>query len=682
MSNLTFAITWIGEGDGHSWNDNDNWNPNTNYPTAGDDVIIDDPITTGNFLIISGSWSCKNITFINNGIIYFASSGANTLNVFGYLVNNSGHSDIVDNSTGIIAMRGSNDNEISGSQNIELYNLKIQKFDETKTITINVATDIWLKLEVLLGILDANGFLTLRSNAGVTAYVEPTDPNYGTIINRATVQQTLLESQLYYHYLSSPVGDATSNDYYTIYNQFADNSTALNVYDWTNSIINLDFPDWLVYNESTCAGLLTQDVIDYYDTELSVTLSNAQADWVLSTFGWESNDNLLTDEIAAGNGVMSRVEFDITGNIVDWRGYLNNGEVHVATYLTSGCDFADGLNFIGNPFPSPIDFDVFAVFDYNDDFIAPYAYIWTPDASATSPFGAGFGDGYFSVMDATYTMSNIPSPIWSDESAVTSDHHIAIGQGFFVFAIDDGGVSFDTPCRVGSNTPNIRRYSKPEEALQLTVNSATAKDYTNIYLHSNANDDFNIQEDAPKMLNPKLNIATINGQKKLMVNRLGKSNDEIIVPLFVESKLGEEIIIGIGSTAFESTTYVAIFIDNKLKKQKVIDANFKYTYTQQKGDESDRFIIKFVKGNYTVNNSTQQAGSMYMSNNQLNIFAANINKAQVVLNDASGRILYQEQVIFNNGKAAVILDEISSGIYMVSVQSNADSFTQKLMINK
>ncbi len=119
MSNLTFAITWIGEGDGHSWNDNDNWNPNTNYPTAGDDVIIDDPITTGNFLIISGSWSCKNITFINNGIIYFASSGANTLNVFGDLVNNSGHSDIVDNSTGIIAMRGSNDNEISGSQNIE-----------------------------------------------------------------------------------------------------------------------------------------------------------------------------------------------------------------------------------------------------------------------------------------------------------------------------------------------------------------------------------------------------------------------------------------------------------------------------------------------------------------------------------------------------------------------------------
>lgn len=688
LSEISYSqpYNWIG-GTSNQWGTPSNWNPsNSGHPNSSDDVIIGTPDI--NDLEISGTEACKSITFTDNGIIYFASTGANRLEIYGDLINNSSRIDIVGNSNGTLVMRGNTDTDIDGSTDIELFNLKIQKQDETKMVSVNVPLYIRLKLDVLPGILDANELLTLmtdyKATPPITAFVEPNNPDSSVIINKATVQQSLAQTGLYYHFLSSPVGDRESNSYYTIGEQFSDNQFApYYVLNWVHSINNTIYPDWIVYDEPYCKGISDTIVQNYYDSVFNINITLTQAMWILTQFGWECNVNVLSDHIQPGQGVCSRVSFDKTSDYIDWQGILNNGEIHVNITKNDTCaDFGDGINLIGNPFPSPIDFDLFYNTDSNATYIAPYAYIWTPDPGATTLFGSGFGDGYFSVIDVTNSMSNIPSPNWYDLSGVTGNHYIAIGQGFSIFATSAGGVSFDNSCRVGSNTPSVLRATKPVEALQLLVQSASGRDYTNIYLSNLSSDAFDMKEDAPKMLNPMVNMATISEDKMLMINRLSKEKEEIEVPLMISMNIGEEATLSIGSAFFESIEYVAIFIDKRLKTQQVINANFTYTFTQQKGDENERFVIKFVKGIYAVNNNINSIGSMYLNNQQLNIFTPNINQAQVILSDASGRMILQEQVKFNDGKAQINLTELSSGIYMVSVQNNTESFTQKLMINK
>jgi multidrug efflux pump subunit AcrA (membrane-fusion protein) len=300
----------------------------------------------------------------------------------------------------------------------------------------------------------------------------------GIITGEVNVKQIVPEFTQYYHYLCSPVGESGENTAYTISTQFLDNTTHDNVYDWSNLYFNTSFPDWYVYNEAECLGDTPAEVQATYNN-INVSLTTQQATWLLTAFGWTSNDNLLTQAIPLGTGVLSRVGFDLTGKVLSWSGTLNNGHIEKTLELTT-CDFGDGLNFVGNPYATPLDWE--QVYSDNNADISPFAYVWTPDPSATSPFGASPSDGYFTVYDATSSTSTIPHPDFSDESGAAVNT-IAIGQGFLVRALNDNVVlDFYNGQRIGDNYTFLLRESKPKDALQLIVEGEKGKDYTNIYL--------------------------------------------------------------------------------------------------------------------------------------------------------------------------------------------------------
>lgn len=680
MGNFAFGQLWQGDYS-KNWYDYQNWDNNI-VPDLNDDVTIDDPILYD--IEINGTEECKSITFYNNGKIFFATGGtyaSHELKVYGDFINYSNNANIIGNNNGHITMAGSSNTVIDGWQDIELYHLWMDKDNFYNTVNIVNNLSIWLSIKLIIGELVSDGTLFYRVDPsnGTTASSTPFNDDT-RITGRVTIEQRVPYSGLYYHYLSSPVGDGIQNGYYTIFKQMSDNTSSANVFNWTNNYINSSFPDWFVYDETQCAGETPAEVITFYQGALSVTLTTAEAEWLLTSFGWTCNEDILTQELPAGTGVLSRVEFDTPGDIVDWRGYLNDSHIDVELSNTT-CDFGDGLNFLGNPYPSPIDWDL--LYDWNDAEVEPFAYVWTPDAGATGAFGAGPGDGYFTIMDASNSTAIISSPAWSEESGAIKDS-IAIGQGFFVRALDDNSsFQFWNGCRNLYNpTPAIMRESKPKETLQLLLQSTSGKDYTNIYLNNSSSDAFDNREDALKMPNPHLNLATLNDGKKLMINRLSKQQDEIIVPLHISQKSGETTILSIGQTPFESNEYIALFIDKKLNNQQIITKDFKFTYTNQSGEANDRFAIKFVRGNGLVNNGSISSGNMYMANAQLHIFAENFDKATVSITDASGRMMQQENVLFSGSKGLVNLNELSAGIYMVNVQSTKGSINQKVCINK
>ncbi len=686
ISNFAFGqttYTWEGN-NGTDWDDDGNWDPSTGHPLQNDNAVIGDPIVYGNNAIISGTGACNHITFYNDGIIFFAATGTNSLNVYGDIINYSNNTDIVGNANGTVIMRGSAAAVIDGTTPVELFNLAINKTNAIDDVVVLYKLRIKHRIQPIVGELYSGGYLTLVADLtnGTTAYSTPWT-SASKIYEMATVEQRIPYTGLYYHYLSSPVSDADYNDYYTIGGQIADNATSANVYDWQNILINPNYPDYFLYDETACCNSTVAQVITHYQNELSVTLNQAEAQWAQTSYGWYCTDDLLSEELPIGTGVMSRVEFDTPGDIIDWSGYLNDGEVHVAltntTCATNG-EFGDGFNFVGNPYPSPINWTTLYNSDDNDLEVTPYAYVWTPDYDAETAFGHSAGDGYWSVLDADNILGVVSNPGWADTTG-TANNYIGIGQGFVVEAIDDG-MSFNNNCRVASNEPVILRESKPSEALQLLLESQSGHDYTNIYLSYTSTNEYNKKEDAKKMMNPKVNLATICGEKRLMINRLSKDQDEIEIPLSVNTQIGEIAKLSIGNAAFESNEYVAIFIDKKQQNQLLITKDFKYNCKIEKGEEETRFVIKFVKGNYNTHNISNTFGNVYVANAQLNIIANDVEIANITLTDASGRVVQQENVQFNSGKGLLNHNTLSNGIYIVNVQNATCNFNQKVYINK
>jgi hypothetical protein len=604
------------------------------------------------------------------------------LHINGDLINNSSHAAIVGNNNGHITMAGSSTPAvIGGTQAIELFHLGIGKDNSSDIVDVNTDLSIWLSIKLTMGEINSNSNLRLRADLTNATTASTTPFSADSRINGwVTVEQRVPYSGEYYHYLGSPVSEDGQNTFYTLDAQIADNASSANVYDWYNQLYNNSFPDYFLYDETECAGLTTLELIDEYDLNLSIALSPSEADWVLTNWGYVSNDNLLTDELPAGTGFISKVDFDQPGDLIDWSGDLNDGFIRVQLSKTT-CDFGDGLNLVANPYPSPIDWEL--LYDLNDAEVEAFAYVWTPDAGAINAFGAGAADGYFTVMDASNTTAIISSPVWTDESGALKDS-IAIGQGFLVRALDDNSrLDFENTCRnLFDPVSHILRESKPKDALQLILESPSGKDYTNIYIGNTASDEYNNKEDALKIPNPKVNLSTLCDDKKLMINRLSKQKDDIEIPLIISHKAGETSTLSIGNANFESNEYVAIFVDKKLNQQRLINSNFKYKHTSQTGEENDRFVIKFVKGNYTLNNESNNLGSMYVTNSQLNVFDSSMDNATITITDASGRMLQQEGVIFNNGKASLNLNELSNGIYIINVNSANGSFNQKVFINK
>jgi hypothetical protein len=577
-------------------------------------------------------------------------------------------------------MKGGDGFEIGGNTAIDLYHLQIKKTISTYIVEVNTPLGIWYSLDADNGELQSNGNITIYGdlNYPSVGYVVPNLTGDGIITGDVNVQQIVSEYTQYYHYLCSPVGESGENTAYTISTQFLDNTTHDNVYDWSNLYFNTSFPDWYVYNEAECLGDTPAEVQATYNN-INVSLTTQQATWLLTAFGWTSNDNLLTQAIPAGTGVLSRVGFDLTGKVLSWSGTLNNGDIDKILELTT-CDFGDGLNFVGNPYATPLDWE--QVYSDNNADISPFAYVWTPDPSATSPFGASPSDGYFTVYDATAGTSTIPHPDYSDESGAAANI-IAIGQGFFVRALNDNVVlDFNNGQRIGDNYTFLLRESKPKDALQLIVEGEKGKDYTNIYLSDLFVNEFNPAEDALKMTNPGLNLASKCDDKQLMVNRVHKQEDVIEVPLLLGVNASGQIKFTIGNGGFESLDYIALFVDKKLNKQQIITSNFEYSYTANAGDENERFVIKFVKGNSAANSFSNEQLNMFVSNNELNVFAENTSQANISILDASGRMVQHENALFNNNKALININNLSNGIYMVNVQGAAITNTQKIYINK
>ncbi|GAB3828531.1 hypothetical protein GCM10028821_14100 [Hymenobacter jeollabukensis] len=331
----TTANVWTGA-TSTAWTAASNWSLGT-VPGTTNDVVI--PAGAARYPVVSTTQPAVASVSVAAGASLSLSNG--TLQVLGALTNNgtitqaSGllevQANVVNNgsytTTGQAPLRLASTTTaqlLGGSGTTQLFSLLVGTPGATLTGPVQVRGVVSLTS----GNLASNGNLTLVSDAQNTGMVA--NLGSGVVTGNVTVQRYLspaLNAGPGYRHFSSPVASGA-----TVADLAAPATTPV-VNPAYNSAPNpyavTPFPTVFQYNEQRLTGSGTTADFDY---------------------GWES-PAATSSPLTVGRGYTS----NLSPTTVDFTGPLNNGAVPVT--LTRGGTAASGWQLLGNPYPSPLNWD-------------------------------------------------------------------------------------------------------------------------------------------------------------------------------------------------------------------------------------------------------------------------------------------------------------------------------------
>jgi hypothetical protein len=473
------AVTWTGTVS-TDWFNANNWMPNQ-VPDATIDVTIPTSPSGGRFPAITpGAASTRNLT-INSGATLTQISG--TLAIAANLTNNG----TFQPTGGTVVLGTTALSNIVGSSAVRFWNLTVGTSGAQLSTSIGSSVQ---RLLALNGNFATNGnSFTLESNASSTAMVV----NNGSVVNgNVTVQRYIDPSNpgLGYRHYSSPVGNTTIADLAT--SSFT-------------PVINDS------YNPATAPRQVQPYPTVYYYDQSRLATSNAS--YAVGDFdnGFLS-PNALASPLVPGRGY----SVNVSGTtLVDLVGQLNNGTITTST-LARGAQASAGWQFLGNPYPSPIDWN----------------QLYATSIGIESGFYVFKSSGQYTGSYATY--------LTNGQSVNGGISTIPSMQGFFVRAQVGGGrVSFTNQCRLTTyaNPAFARQAADTRPTVRLELLTAQGqKDEALVYFEPGATSGIDARYDAVKLGNiTRLNLCSRVGSDVLAINGLPNlSASPLTVPLSVQ----------------------------------------------------------------------------------------------------------------------------------------------------
>ncbi len=275
---------------------------------------------------------------------------------------------------------------------------------------------------------------------------------------------------------------------------------------------------------------------------------------------------------------------------VTFIGKSNTGDMSISGLALTENDYVpgplpnyyDGWNFVGNPYPSAIDWDkVRSGGNLNnvDDGI----YVW--DGSQYASYAGG-------VKAGSYHQSNFIAPM----------------QGFYVHARANGvGFTLNNSHRAHSTENYLKSEEKDVEIpnfARLKLDANGYSDYAVIYFKSNATGGFDGRFDGFKMYSnvsgvPHVFTKTTNDFTPLSINVLPENmlNTNSIVPISVKINVAGTYQLSLDHFNFENTH---VYFVDKLNEQEIyLNENglSEYSFTCTAGELSNRFELRFFANN-------------------------------------------------------------------------------------
>lgn len=520
-----------------------------------------------------------------------------------------------------ITFNGNTIQEIGGAEATAFSNLTV---NNTTGLSITGGAVSVGRILLCNGLLETNGKMTLRSWGDGTALID--GAGTGTISGNVTMQR-YLPTGFGYIYLSSPFTSATVSE-------LADEAI--------ESIYRYD-------ENSLAGGVPASGWSNYYNP-----------------------GNLLVP--AAGYAVNLGPD---TGPLtVDITGEVTNGDITVPVF-NNDQPYTVGFNLVGNPYPSPVDWDMIDALNTNID-NAVY---------------------YFSNSDIDQYGGTYVTYINGVSSDGMATNIIPSMQGFFIHVTDgvfpvEGSLVMNNSVRVNNlDHPFIKSAEADQtKLLRLSASFSTSPetpDYTVVYFDEQATPEFDGQFDALKLLNTDTNVPSIfsvtPAASRLSINGMPPPGGKtLLVPLGIVTRADGNIIFRVCALDPSLAAMKISLIDSVAGVRRDLALNTEYSVNLKAGDCAGRFFLKFAPGVATTVNryAEEDPGIIEATANggilRLKITGVEGYAGSLRIYDLTGRMLH-EQAVREPGYYDY-QGLRSNGIYIVTYRTGSITASKKVAL--
>jgi hypothetical protein len=595
------------------WNDPGNWSCGF-LPNMT--ILVQIPNVPNKPVLSSGATGAVSNLTIESGSSLIISG--NTLQISGTITNN-GTFDALD---GTILMNGSSAQTIGAS---------VFSSNTIRNLTISNAAGVSLSgllnvtgiVYIQNGTLASDGYLTLASSASQTALIDGSGA--GTVTGNVTMQR-YLPSAFGYKYVSSPFLAATVNE-------FGDEID-----------LGSSFAPFYIYDESrTTSG------------------------WV----GYATSTNLM-NPLTGYAAHFGSTAIPLTADIA---GVVNNGPLSITLYNNNNT-YTQGFNLIGNPYPSPIDWNAAAGWTKTNIDNALYYF----KSSTTDEYGGTYSTYINGISSDGLATAIIPSM-----------------QGFFIH-VSNG--SYPVTGTLGLNnsvriTDLTHPFMKSEEKSPLPLirlgatfaDDPASTDPMVIYFDEKAQTGFDTYLDALKLMNTDFNVPNLyalgTDGTKLSIDALPESTDSLrSIPLGLKTNINGNIVLRIIDIVEEHSwdkiylTDLASSTDNDLLNNK------EYKVNLEAGEYKNRFFINLRK-KAIENPDTSSHNSPFIVYSTYGVVKAYINTDKIgsgllSIYNLTGQVLFTKRI--SDPGDYEFTPGIKNGIYIVSFVSKTYHDSRKIFI--
>jgi hypothetical protein len=333
-------------------------------------------------------------------------------------------------------------------------------------------------------------------------------------------------------------------------------------------------------------------------------------------------------------------------------------------------------NLIGNPYPSYISSTLFLSTNSGilDDTIL--------DPEATAIYGYNSG---------TYTGSDASTAIYTIINANSNSNlNIAPGQGFFVASNATGGDIFFTEAMrttTGSDDFIEGRSASPNHKFILEL---TAEQTYNTSFYFNAN--------STRGLDPGYDAAAFgdnasttpiyshlvqdNTGRAMAIQSLGDTDfNDISIPLGVNANQGIQLRFSIGENTLPST--VEVYMEDQIANTLTLLNTSDYVFTPSSNlSGTGRFFLRFIDSSLGTANNPLDLINIFTDNRTKTLVVAGQleTNTSIVLYDLQGRLILQKHLNSNSTSHSVAMGHLSTGVYVVELQSQNRSRIQKIIL--
>jgi len=472
--------------------------------------------------------------------------------------------------------------------------------------------------------LNANGNLTLLSTAAGTALIDGSGT--GEVLGNVTMQR-YLASGFGYKYFSSPFQGDTVGD-------FADE-------------INLgaSFPDVYRFDENQPSN----GWFNY--TTPSGTLTPLA--------GYTVNFGASAAPLTA----------DLTG-------VVNNHTISSPTLFNHNLTYTQGFNLLGNPYPSPIDWN------------SATGWTKTNVDNALYYFSTGATDQY------TGTYSSYINGVSSDGMA---SNIISAMQGFFIH-VSNGTFPVSGSIAVNNNARNtnpstiffdLPRSDGPPPLLRLSAGFAdeeTASDPLVVYFKEEASGTFNKKLDALKLMNTHPGVpnlyAVATDTIRLSINALPYPRDSLTVPLGLKTARDGWITFNVRDIEQMPAGLFIYLSDTRSALNQDLRQQPRYRLFLSSGEYANRFFLKFTTRELPSRDSitARDVFKVYSSGGKLfvNGNLPSGEKGDLLITNLLGQVMGRQEI--SGSSYQQIPMNFIPGIYIVSFFTRTQVHTKKVFI--